>query len=144
MASTLKINTLTGVTTAGSIAVTGEGNSTTTNLQQGLAKLWVNFNQGTSAQDSQNLSSLTDNDTGDYTVNFTNAMSNASYSYTSTASNWEAGSNSDSYMGVSGYQGGQATGSQRIRTYRERYDVGATPSFKDPYTTNVTVHGDLA
>ena len=144
MASTLKINTLTGVTTAGSIAVTAEGNSTTTNLQQGLAKLWVNFNQGTSAQDSQNLSSLTDNDTGDYTVNFTNAMSNASYSYTSTASNWEAGSNNDSYMGVSGYQGGQATGSQRIRTYRERYDVGATPSFKDPYTTNVTVHGDLA
>ena len=71
-------------------------------------------------------------------------MSNASYSYTSTASNWESGSNNDSYMGVSGYQGGQATGSQRIRTYRERYDVGATPAFKDPYTTNVTVHGDLA
>ena len=43
MASTLKINTLTGVTTAGSIAVTGEGNSTTTNLQQGLAKSWINF-----------------------------------------------------------------------------------------------------
>ncbi|BCV05612.1 MAG: hypothetical protein CM15mV112_060 [uncultured marine virus] len=36
MASTLKINTLTGVSTAGSIAVTGEGNSTTTNLQQGF------------------------------------------------------------------------------------------------------------
>ena len=44
MASTLKINTLTGVSTAGSIAVTGEGNSTTTNLQQGLCKSWVNFN----------------------------------------------------------------------------------------------------
>ena len=43
MASTLKINTLTGVSTAGSIAVTGEGNSTTTNLQQGLVKFWVNF-----------------------------------------------------------------------------------------------------
>ena len=41
MASTLKINTLTGVSTAGSIAVTGEGNSTTTNLQQGLCKSWV-------------------------------------------------------------------------------------------------------
>ena len=38
MASTLKINTLTGVSTAGSIAVTRlqMGNSTTTNLQQGL------------------------------------------------------------------------------------------------------------
>ncbi len=44
MASTLKINTLTGVTTAGSIAVTGEGNSTTTNLQQGLAKQWIHLN----------------------------------------------------------------------------------------------------
>ena len=46
MASTLKINTLTGVSTAGSIAVTGEGNSTTTNLQQGLAKFWVTIDAG--------------------------------------------------------------------------------------------------
>jgi hypothetical protein len=36
--STILVNTLTGTSTAGSIAVTGEGNSTTTNLQQGLAK----------------------------------------------------------------------------------------------------------
>ena len=66
MASTLKINTLTGVTTAGSIAVTGEGNSTTTNLQQGLCKSWVNFNgTGTPAtRDSFNISSLTDSATG--------------------------------------------------------------------------------
>ena len=31
--STILVNTLTGTSTAGSIAVTGEGNSTTTNLQ---------------------------------------------------------------------------------------------------------------
>ena len=43
MASILKVDTITGVSTAGSIAVTGEGNSTTTNLQQGLAKVWINF-----------------------------------------------------------------------------------------------------
>ena len=43
MASILKVDTLTGVTTAGSISVTGEGNSTTTNLQQGLAKAWHTF-----------------------------------------------------------------------------------------------------
>ena len=36
MASELKVDKFTGVTTAGSILVTGEGNSTTTNLQQGL------------------------------------------------------------------------------------------------------------
>ena len=41
MASQLKVDTITGVTTAGSVAVTGEGNSTTTNLQQGLNKFWM-------------------------------------------------------------------------------------------------------
>ena len=82
MASTLKINTLTGVTTAGSIAVTGEGNSTTTNLQQGLAKysgVWDN-NSDNTIRDSFNVSGVTDNATGDFTVTFTNAMGNEFYS----------------------------------------------------------------
>ena len=53
MASVLKVDTLTGVTTAGSIAVTGEGNSTTTNLQQGLVKAWAETNgSGTTIRDS--------------------------------------------------------------------------------------------
>ena len=65
MASELKVNTLTGVSTAGSIAVTGEGNSTTTNLQQGLAKAWGQYSgSGTTYADSFNLASATDNDTG--------------------------------------------------------------------------------
>jgi len=83
MASTLKINTLTGVTTAGSIAVTGEGNSTTTNLQQGLCKCWVQFDgsaSGAAAIDSFNLTSMTDGGTGDYTITIANDMSNAGYS----------------------------------------------------------------
>ena len=82
MASILKVNTLTGASTAGSIAVTGEGNSTTTNLQQGLCKSWCHFT-GTSTisiDDSFNSASLTDAGTGDYEVLFTNAMNNANYS----------------------------------------------------------------
>ena len=80
MASTLKINTLTGVTTAGSIAVTGEGNSTTTNLQQGLAKAWSNYaGSGTSLRDSFNHTSATDNGSGDYTFNHVNPFSNTNY-----------------------------------------------------------------
>ena len=83
MASTLKINTLTGVTTAGSIAVTGEGNSTTTNLQQGLCKAWNNFdNDGTAAfNDSFNFASITDNGTGKMQMNVTNAFSNSTYTH---------------------------------------------------------------
>ena len=80
MASTLKINTLTGVSTAGSIAVTGEGNSTTTNLQQGLCKVWVNMDAGTTINDSQNVSGLTDVGTGAHTISFSNNMGSANYS----------------------------------------------------------------
>ena len=83
MASILKINTLTGVSTAGSIAVTGEGNSTTTNLQQGLCKAW-NFisdaDAGTIVQgDSFNTSSAIDNGTGLFRFPLTNAMGNTNY-----------------------------------------------------------------
>lgn len=48
---------------------------------QGVAKAWVNFNgTGTIAiRDSYNVSSLTDIGTGDYDINFTNAMANANY-----------------------------------------------------------------
>jgi hypothetical protein len=48
----------------------------------GTAKAWVNFNgTGTVAiRASYNVSSITDNGTGDYTVNFTTALVDANYS----------------------------------------------------------------
>ena len=88
--STILVNTLTGTSTAGSIAVTGEGNSTTTNLQQGLAKAWTNIDgsSGTpSAQDSFNHGSITDNAAGDYTVSFSSAFSNVNYTHVGMAGN---------------------------------------------------------
>ena len=80
--STVIVNTLTGTTTAGSISVTGEGNSTTTNLQQGLAKVWVHmhYSGGTpTTQDSLNNASNTDSGTGNVNFNYTNNMASASY-----------------------------------------------------------------
>ena len=81
MASELKVDKFTGVTTAGSILVTGEGNSTTTNLQQGLAKAWVTFNGSSNlaVNDSFNLTGVTDNGTGDYTTTFANDFSSVNY-----------------------------------------------------------------
>ena len=83
MASELKVDKFTGVTTAGSIDVTGEGNSTTTNLQQGLAKVWVNYKTAATFvnNDSFNVASITDEGTGQALHNFTNAMANTTYSY---------------------------------------------------------------
>jgi len=48
----------------------------------GLAKAWVNFNgTGTVAiRASYNVSSITDNGTGNYTVNLTTAMADVNYS----------------------------------------------------------------
>jgi len=82
--ATLKTNTLTGTSTAGSIAVTGEGNSTTTNLQQGLAKFWQNLDTTGTAEerDSFNVASITDNNTGDISTSYTSAFANANYSVT--------------------------------------------------------------
>ena len=52
-----------------------------TTEQGQLCKAWVNFN-GTSTvaiRASYNVSSITDNGTGDYTVNFTSALADANY-----------------------------------------------------------------
>ena len=79
--SEILVNKLTGTSTAGSILVTGEGNSTTTNLQQGLAKAWNHFDgTGTVAIDNSfNVSSLIDSTTGQYASSFTNNMSSTQY-----------------------------------------------------------------
>ena len=73
----IKTDTFEGQTTAGSIAVQGEG-TVTTNLQQGLAKSWT-YIHGTDTFaiiNSFNTTSATDNGSGDYTTVRTNAFSN--------------------------------------------------------------------
>ena len=84
MTSELRVDNLKGSTTGGSINVLGEGTSATTNLQQGLAKVWVRANDAASASDSFNVSSTTDNGTGDYSYDFTNAMNSSDYCSTAT------------------------------------------------------------
>jgi hypothetical protein len=59
------------------------------------ARAWVNFNgTGTVAiRASGNVSSITDNGTGDYTVNFTTAMPDANYSVVGVTGGWGSGYN---------------------------------------------------
>ena len=60
----------------------------TDTVVDGSAKAWVNFNgTGTVAiRRAFNVSSITDNGTGDYTINFTNAMVDANYAFTGSGS----------------------------------------------------------
>jgi hypothetical protein len=71
---------LTAPGTSGNV-LTSNGSAWTSVASTG-AKAWVNFNgTGTVAiRGSFNVSSVTDNGTGLYTVNFTNAMPDANYS----------------------------------------------------------------
>ena len=135
MASQLKVDTITGVTTAGSIAVTGEGNSTTTNLQQGLAKVWINFNgTGTIAtRDSFNVTSITDGGTGLYTVTIANDMGNVNYSTTGAA-----GENDDSGGNRSLGLRARAAGSQNLRGFQDGV------SANDYAEMCIQINGDLA
>jgi hypothetical protein len=59
----------------------GTNSTSSTNCIQGSAKAWVNFNgTGTPAiRGSYNVSSITDNGTGLYTINYTNALANNNY-----------------------------------------------------------------
>lgn len=83
MTTIINANTSAGLTqtadTSGIIKV--QSNGKTTN-----ALAWVNFNgTGTVAiRSSYNVSSITDNGTGDYTVNFATALADANYGVVSS------------------------------------------------------------
>ena len=67
----------------GQTTIVGEGGSTTTNLQQGLAKgfICVDVSAGAafSSDDSFNIGSVTDNGTGNFGLAFTNNMATVRY-----------------------------------------------------------------
>ena len=90
MASELKVDKITGVATAGSIDVTT--GSVTTNLQSALAKVLFNMNMRSSttmdiatdavSSETLNISSASDEGTGDSHGNITNPMQNKQYIWT--------------------------------------------------------------
>ena len=133
MASQLKVDTLTGVTTAGSIVVTGEGNSTTTNLQQGLLKAWANLDgSGTvGVNDSFNTTSITDNGTGNYTVTIANDLANGNGAMSG-------------YSIMDGLVYGDVNDVSSAGTFRMRVVVGHSNSLMDPDEFHVQIAGDLA
>ena len=140
MASQLKVDTLTGVTTAGSIVVTGEGNSTTTNLQQGLAKCWVNYNMAssTSIYGSFNTGSVTDNSTGDASIAYTNNMGDDDYAQVDGTGDENEQFNNSRALAAASVRAKTTSGT--------RFDTGGqTINTAYDFKENcVVVHGDLA
>ena len=100
-----------------------------------VAKAWINYNgTGTVAiRDSFNVSSLTDNGTGLYTITFTNAMSNDDYCVQCTSHMWE--NNSDDNSRITG-------ATQMSTTSFRQSTIYGTGSYQDAQNNMATVFGD--
>ncbi len=113
--SILKVNTIQNAS--------GSNASTTDNIQQGIAKAWVNFDGGgtltssdqSGVRDSFNISSVEDSAAGVYTVNINTDMADTNYVVVVTV---EAGTdNSQTSEGGLLFQNSTKTaGSFKIRT----------------------------
>ena len=138
-----KASDLARLLTSGSTSLHGEAGVTasgstglTTNLQQGLAKVWVTFDgtaSGATIGDSLNVSSSDDDATGKYGINLSNAMTNTDFS---TTFGDGAGVASSGLRFI--VDAGSTTSSQEI----VGRNVGTT--LTDCAGASMDIHGDLA
>ena len=154
--STVILDTITGKSTAttitigstpvvsasaNSMTISGEG-SAQTSIQQGLAKVWVNYTgiTTTATRDSFNVASLTDVGTGKTNVVYTTAMANVNYSgsYYTNANAGTADYNfNNDYVGAFGIgSNGRTTALVQLGAY----DAGNIDSSHN----DVVIMGDLA
>lgn len=130
--STLRVTTI--QSNAGTQGVTQD------RLYRGAATAWVNFN-GTGSvsanqtiRDSYNVSSCFKNATGDYTVNFTNALTNANFSAVATVLG--ASFNTSESTQVTA----QTTSSARVYVACDG-GGGATYTFQDASMVSIAIFG---
>ena len=116
---------------ANSMTIRGEG-SNQTSIQQGLCKVWARTNMSTAANtDSLNISGITDEGTGHFTITINNDMGNANYTVTDSADNISSNTN------VANQVESHATGSYSV-LHRENGNAVDTTSFGH------SAHGDLS
>ena len=138
--STLRTNALEGVDAKNSITiVAGTGNVTTTNVQEGLCKSWINFDSSIATIiDSFNIGSISDNGTGDFDVNVNNPMGNITWCPTGSCGP-HVGVNNN--LGVSFQHETSPLTTTRMRVVTRRRDNNTDQDVDHCY---VHVMGDLA
>ncbi len=140
-ATFLSVNASEVATLLTTAVINSEGGAVTTNIAQGLSKLFTKF-QGddASVNDSFNVSSVDDDNTGYNGVNFTTNMAAIHYAtHSTTAHNYGASNN--------GWSSGVASsdGEAGMTTSSVQLSHGASGgSNADPTAVHVTIDGDLA
>ena len=100
--------------------------STTQTSASGVAKAWVNFNGADgSRRASYNVSSVTRNGTGDFTVNFTTAMVDANYAVVGIGM-----TDTVSYTAICQIKGSSALATDSVRL--DYYEHNNTGVKRDP------------
>ena len=128
MASELKVDKFTGVTTAGSIDVTT--GSVTTKLQDGMAVVGCNHDLTNNViKQSFNIASVTDHGTGNQSFNYTSVLTNNTAMYGAT----------DGYYGI-----GDCFGSSTSSHFQRIRGASVYTGLVDTSLSATTVHGDLA
>jgi hypothetical protein len=140
------VPTLNQNTTGSAATVTGNATGSTFGFNSGYGSVataygcraWVNFNgTGTIAiRASGNVSSLTDNGVGDYTVNFTTAMADINYSVNTTCSS----NGTNNFIGTTVFTNSSTGANVAPTTSAARINTGvyAVGTF-DPTYINVSV-----
>jgi hypothetical protein len=125
---------------ANSMTIRGEG-SAQTSIQQGLSKLFVKFQgDNASVNDSFNVSSVDDDNTGYNGVNFTTNMAAIHYAtHSTTAHNYGVSNDGvSSAVASSDGEAGMTTSSVQLSHLQSGGSNG------DPTAVHVTIDGDLA
>ena len=139
--SEIKVDTLTGKTSANDITVT-VGASATQSLQQGLAKTWVRYNQATpGVDDSFNISTVTDVSTGEAQINLSSSFSSVNYSVSGIAGLID-GSDTQ-YVVAIGIRRGAAPTASNYTTQVQR-NLATNSGEYDAHIQMTNAHGDLA
>ena len=140
----VKVNQLSGIDTAGSISIQGEGTATT-NLQQGLAKYFIQYAQATdTVNKSLNSSSVNDASLGHFTLNYTNNFQDALYSLSTGIHGNTSDSQSDRGGHSLGFKNG---GTVNTSSAQCNYLYGASQSSAAvdlDATNSYILYGDLA
>ena len=141
--SEILVDNLTGKTSAGDITVTSEGGSATMQLQQGVAKMWINGNFSTNAtNDSLNISSFSDQAVGRFHLSPSNNMSNANSTLSGCGKLDDAIDDSNSVQ--CGYRRVSTAPISTSSIPVQFTYYGATGNHADPNIGVAIVHGDLA
>jgi len=137
----LKVANATKLTmnSTGQTTIVGEGGTTTTNLQQGLVKVWVNFDgtaSGAASRDSFNVSGMTDSGTGLYDVSINNNMANDDYA--------DVMGMKDNDYGNRSFLGKQSNSTKTTSNIRTASYKGDPNGYQDNEEVRALAAGDLA